>query len=149
MNTPNSIGPDSPVSLPPVPRRRFWINALLALLIFLSGAIVGGGTSLIVLRNRVTHSIRHPEEGPARIAARLRSKFGLTAEQAEKIETIIRRRQKALMAIRKEFQPRVVKELDGVEEEVGETLAPAQREKWREMFERLRVTWVPPLPPSD
>jgi hypothetical protein len=40
-------------------------------------------------------------------------------------------------------QPRVLKELDLVEQQVAEVLDPPQREKWHARFAELRCTWVP------
>jgi hypothetical protein len=118
----------------------------LALLIFVSGVVVGGGVTLIAVRNRALRAIHHPEEAPPRIAARLRSALALSAEQTRQVETIVRTRQQALQAIRREVQPRVVAELDRVESEIAAVLDAEQRAKWHALFNHLRETWLPPPP---
>ena len=133
-------------SVPAAPRRRGWRTLLLALLIFVSGLIVGGGTMLITVRHRALRVLHHPEEVPARIAARLRWKLGLSDEQTQQVEQIVRKRQQALQAIRREVQPRVTIELDRVEAEIAITLDDAQRAKWHALFAKLRETWIPPPP---
>ncbi len=143
--TASDITPQSPASLPAAPRRR-WRSLLLALLIFVSGLIVGGGLTLIRVRHGALWAIHHPEEAPPRIAAHLRWKLGLSDEQTEQVEQIVRKRQQALQAIRREVQPRVTAELDRVEAEISGMLNDAQRAKWHKLFTQLRSTWLRPLP---
>jgi len=131
--------------LPPAPRRR-WLTVLLLLVIFFSGSVLGGGGMFVFLRNRALHVLHHPEDGPARMANRLRSKLGLSAEQTRQVEEILRQRQLALQAIRREVQPRVVAELNEVERQIAAVLDDAQQEKWHAIFTRLCDTWIPDVP---
>jgi len=135
-----------PVTVPAALPRRGWRTLLLAILIFVSGLIVGGGLTLITVRHRALRAIHHPDEVPPRIAAHLRWKLGLSDEQTRQVEQIVRKRQQALQAIRRDVQPRVTIELDRVESEIAATLDDAQREKWRALFTNLRETWIPPPP---
>ncbi len=138
--------PAPTASLPPPRRRRWWVSLGLALVIFASGCIVGGTATLLVARNRILHALHHPEEGPARIAARLKRKLDLTDEQTKKVEAILARRQAALAAIRRRVQPEVESQLDLVESEIAEVLDDSQRAEWRQRIEALRATWLPPKP---
>lgn len=133
-------------SLPPPRRRRWWVSLVLALVIFGSGCIVGGAATLLVARNRILYALHHPEEGPARIAARLKRKLDLSDEQTQKVEAILAKRQAALAAIRRCVQPEVESQLDLVENEIAEVLDDAQRAEWHERIEALRATWLPPKP---
>ncbi len=119
---------------------------LLAMLIFVSGLIIGGGLTLIRVRHGALWAIHHPEEAPPQIAAHLRWKLGLSDEQTRQVEQIVRKRQQALQAIRREVQPRVMIELDRVEAEIAATLDDSQRVKWHALFAKLRERWIPPLP---
>jgi hypothetical protein len=119
-----------------------------ALLIFVSGLIVGGGVTLITVRHRALWAIRHPDEVPPRVAAHLRWKLGLSDEQTEQVERIVRKRQQALQEIRREVQPRVTAELDRVESEIDVVLNAGQRTKWHKLFAHLRDTWLPLPPPQ-
>jgi hypothetical protein len=132
----------------PVPRRRLWVTLLLGLLIFGSGFIVGGGATLLALRNRAIYALHHPEKAPARIAAQLRWKLGLSDEQTQQVEKIVRKRQRALQAIRYDVQPKVEAELQLVESEIGEVLDKAQKAKWHALFTHLCNTWLPPPAPK-
>lgn len=149
MNTSNPPVPSDSRTLPPVPRRRWWLTLICASSIFSSGLVVGGGATLIVVRNRALRAIHHPDEAPPRIAARLRSALRLSPEQTEQVETIVRRRQQALQAIRREVQPQVVAELDRVESEIAAVLDAGQQAKWHALFTHLRETWLPPPPVGE
>jgi hypothetical protein len=144
MNTAATTDPIEPVRLPEVPKRRRWLSVLLGIVIFVSGLAVGGGATFIVLRNRVLQAIRHPEAEPARIADTLRHRLDLTPQQTSQVEEIVRAREGALLKIRRDVQPRVVVELDLVEEQVAGVLNDRQREKWHKLFSELRATWLPP-----
>lgn len=148
MNMPDTSS--SPPSRLAEPRRtglRRWLAALLlGGIVFSSGAIVGGGLALVVVRNGLLKAIHHPELAPARITQRLRRVLDLDDAQAAHVEQILRRRQKNLQAIRRRVQPEVVDELRKVEEEVAAVLRPEQRELWEDRSRRFRETWVPALP---
>ena len=109
-------------------------------------APAGTGLTLIAVRNHALHMIHHPEETPTLVARRMRRTLHLSDAQVQQVETIIGQRQCVLHGIRREFQPRVERELDRVEEEISEVLDDEQRAKWQKHFERLRSTWVPSPP---
>jgi hypothetical protein len=136
-----------PVPLLPPRRRRRWLTVLLGLVILGCGAIIGAGVALVVVRDRVLYALRHPEEMPARVTARLRRTLGLTEQQTEKVRVIVERRHAALQMIRRFVQPRVEAQLENFREDVAAVLSPPQAEAWRSHFDALRRTWVPPLPP--
>lgn len=128
------------------PRRR-WLWALLGLLVFALGAVLGAAGALLVVRARVLHALRQPDELPQRITGRLRRKLDLTDEQAEQVRAILERRYAELARIRRFAQPRVEAQLEWVRKEVADVLTPDQAARWRERFDRFRRVWIPPLPP--
>ena len=130
----------------PRPRRR-WLTALVGVGIFLCGAAIGSGVTLLVLRDALMGFLRHPEKIPARITSRLRGKLDLTDEQTTRVESILEKRQVALQELRREVQPRIEAHLDAIRAEIEAVLTKEQAERWREQFDRLRRTWLPPLPP--
>jgi hypothetical protein len=121
---------------------------LLGIAILIMGALIGSGITVIVVKKMVLHAVSHPEEAPARITKRIQSKLDLSGEQAAKVRSIIAERQKALQAIRREVQPRVEKELNGVREDVAALLEPEKARQWRERFDYLKRLWVPAPPPD-
>lgn len=136
-----------PAPLPRPKRRRRWVTVLLALVIFGAGFVGGGGTAVLVIVRRVQHTLRHPGEAPRRITRRLQRRLKLTDEQAEKVLAVVTRRQQALLAIRREVQPRVLTEIEGAYADVADLLDDAQRDRWRRIYDSLRSQWLPPLPP--
>ena len=140
---------EAPGRLPALPRRRWWLSVVLGLVIFVSGAVVGGGVTLLVAVNQVREMVMHPEKAPGRIVARLRSRLNLNDEQAGQVEQIVKRHQAAIVDIRREVQPQVLRQLDEFEREVGDVLTPDQQKKWHGLLGGLRTRWVPPMPPTD
>jgi hypothetical protein len=134
-------------SLPPAPLpRRRWLTALLGMLIFVAGAACGAGFTVVVVANRVQHAIQHPEEAPPRIAARLKWRLGLDDDQQAKVEAIVAKHQVELLAIRREFQPKVVDQLEQVRDEISGVLNDSQRERWTKLFDEVRERWLPAMP---
>ena len=124
-----------------LPKPRRWLVMLTALLIFISGLIVGaGGATFVIIRN-AQERMRHQERIPPRIVGFLRSRLDLTDEQAAKIEQVLRERQSAFQAIRREVAPRIESELELARDKINEILTPEQRAKWEEIFSSMRRRW--------
>ena len=135
--------------LPQVRARRRWVSLLLGLVIFGSGFAVGAGTAGIALRNLVLQRLHHPEKGPPVMAALLQRKLDLTEAQRARVEEVLFERQAALIAIRREFQPRAEAELDLLDAQIVKLLNNQQQQVWRDWFWRMRRTWIPPVPAQD
>jgi hypothetical protein len=142
----DATAPEPAASPARCPRRR-WLWALLGLLIFALGAVVGAAGTLLVVRVRVRHALQQPDKLPQRIAGRLRGTLDLTDEQAEQVRAILDRRYAELARIRRFAQPRVEAQLEWVRKEIADVLTPDQAARWREHFDRFRRVWIPPLPP--
>lgn len=139
---------EGPSRLPAVPARRRWLSIVLALVIFVSGVLVGGGVTVLVAVRQIRDVIAHPERAPDRIVARLHSKLKLNDQQTKQVEQIVKRRQAALIEIRRTVQPQVLEQLDQFEREVADVLKPDQKQRWHELLANLRTQWVPPMPPE-
>jgi hypothetical protein len=126
-----------PLDLPTPPRRGSWLTLFLAVIIFVSGLIIGGGGLLALL----VHVSRHREEAPAVVAARMKRQLGLTDEQTAGVQEILRTRQEALHRIRDEVQPRFRGEIDLLEKQVDSVLNDRQKAKWHAGLAALRRTW--------
>jgi len=154
MNTPQNLSstpPEQPApSLAPPPSVRlgqWWVVALLGVLIFIAGGVLGSGLTLRFLRDRVLYAIHHPQEVPARLSVELKGRLGLTNAETEKVRQIIARHQLDLQKIRREVQPQVERELEELRKEVADALTPEQAAKWNAWLEQMRTTWLPPAPP--
>lgn len=144
----NSVAPPERTTMAIVPRRRTWLVVVLWLIIFGSGVVVGAGSTLWVVRNRVLYGIQHPERAPAGLARHLQRMLGLDDAQRAQVEQIFERRQKELQKVRRAFQPEVEAQLDQVEQEVSAVLNDVQRAEWQSRFRELRGRWLPALPPA-
>ncbi len=121
----------------------WWPRLLAWLLLFVSGAVVGSGLTILFLRDSALERIHHPERMPAKMAARLRGPLDLTSEQVRQVEAILTERQQALAQLRRRVQPEVEAQLDLAEAQIGRTLEDRQRETWRRLMQHLRRTWLP------
>jgi hypothetical protein len=131
------------------PPRARWKTVLLSAVVFLCGGLLGSGLTLIYIGARVRHIIEHPEKAPAMLTARLKSRLSLSDDQARKVAEILRQRQIALQAIRREVHPRVALEIEKAREEITAVLTPEQAKKWDEQFELMKKRWAPPPPPAS
>ena len=144
---PETIHPTRSVATP-VPRRR-WVRLILWCIIFGSGFVAGTGLTLIAVRQGMLQAVHHPEAMPAKLANRLRRPLSLDDRQVDQITGILRQRQRALEQIRGRIQPELIEELDALDEQIAGVLNADQRERWNTLSEKLRATWIPPMPANN
>jgi hypothetical protein len=137
-------------SIAPRARRRRWVSLLLGLVIFGAGLASGVAVTVAFAAGTLKYIIRHPENAPQRITTFLTRKLSLDSGQRDQVLTIITRHQLQIQAIRRAVRPQMDEQLDQIRSEIGAVLNESQREKWDEMFDRLRERWTPTLipPPS-
>ena len=144
---PQPITPGPALAAPP---KRRWLRSLfLGLVILICGMLIVSGVTLVGVQRILLHAVHHPEEAPARITARAQKKLGLSADQAAKVKAILVERQKALQALRRQWQPKVREELKRTRDEVAAVLTPEQATAWRNRAEELERRWLPVLPPQE
>ena len=129
-------------------RRPFWWRLLLSLGLLLSGAAIGAGLTVLVLVRGVQFRIQHPELFAARATARLQRFLDLNDEQARQVEQIFGRHQEEIQDIRREYQPRLERQVDDIRSEVSAVLTPQQAGKWEFWLDQKRRLWLPPVPAS-
>ena len=140
--------PDTPSS-PLVRTRRRWVRTfLLALVIFISGVVVGGGLTFKVITTGFKRVFQDPETLAERITHRMKKTLDLTDDQVIRVRQIILARQKAFHALRKEVQPRLEAEIENTRRELAAVLTPEQARKWGKRYGRLLRFWLP-SPPGD
>lgn len=137
----------TPTTSLPKPRRR-WVKVLLTLIIFLAGMFAGGALVAGIAINRIQHFVHHPEEAPSRLTTLLRRRLDLSPDQTQKVEEILRARQKSLQGIRREVEPKVSAELQQAKKEISEVLNDAQRTQWEKSFDDMMNRWWVPAPSS-
>ena len=139
--------PDLPAPLATSPRRRFWSHAMLVLVVFISGSVVGSSLTLIL--DKAPPENRPMPGGPPtdlakQIVLRWRDKLELTDEQADKIFQIVKERQEALNELRHEIEPQFAAELATMREQIDEVLDDDQQKKWHEIMKSIRERYQPP-----
>lgn len=122
---------------------RGWGVAVLALVLFLSGTLVGGAGTLAVVVIKAREAARHPDQAHRVMLERMVGRLNLTPEQRERVQSVIVRRQAAMRAMRAEFQPRVRSELDTTADQIQAELNPDQGRRWRMMVDRWKENWLP------
>jgi Spy/CpxP family protein refolding chaperone len=145
MNSPQTHNPQN-VAVPGRSRTRVWTTVLLAAVIFVAGAAVGGGATVLVALRRLEYAMHHPQVVPQRLTDRLTRRLDLTPDQAARVKAIIIERQAAFEAIRLEMYPRVTAQLDQARDEIDEVLTDEQREQWQAWFDKTRRRFRPPPP---
>jgi hypothetical protein len=131
----------APVSAPP--RRGRWLLALVLLVVFVSGGIVGGGSTDYVHRNGWMRLMRSPSEVPDRLVPMLRGKLDLSEEQTAKVDQVVRQRHREIEKLRAEVQPRIDRQIEQMQSEIDAVLDPGQRDRWHEWVQSLQHRWGP------
>jgi hypothetical protein len=112
-------------------------------IVFLSGAAVGGGVMTVVVESHNRDVMQHPERMMTRILPALQQKLGLSAEQSEQVNEIIRRHHGRLEAIRDDVRPRFRAELKAMDDEIAGVLDGPQKEAFSAWSEGMRNRCLP------
>ncbi len=122
------------------PRRRWIWTILLALLIFISGVVVGGGLTFKVIASGFKRSFQDPSVSAERITQRMKKKLDLTDEQAAQVHRIIFEQQKAFQSLRKQVKAQIGE----TRQQLKAVLTPEQSAKLEKQFRRFMKFWLPP-----
>jgi len=140
------MSPDTPASALARHRRRWIRTALLALIIFVSGVLVGGGLTFKFITTGFKRYFQEPEALAESITHRMKKRLDLTDEQAVQVRRILLERHKALQSLRKEIQPRLEAEIERTRQEVTAVLTSEQARKWEKRFRHFSKYWLPSPP---
>jgi len=133
--------PTSPVIRPR--RRRIW-SILLALVIFISGVLVGGGLSFKLVTGGFKRYFQDPAVSAERITQRMKRQLDLTEEQAVQVRRIIFEQQNSFQSLRKQIRPQLDAQIEKTRRELAAVLTPEQARKWEKRFDRFMKFWLPP-----
>lgn len=131
----------APVLYPP--KRRWWRDILLGLILFSCGMMLGGVVTTHVITHRVAVFQQEGIVGKHALS-RLERALDLTPEQAKKVQKILGRGMHELRAIRAGVRPQVDDTLNRVRTEVLELLNEEQKQKWDTRFKVMKGRWFPP-----
>ncbi|MAD79275.1 MAG: hypothetical protein CMJ50_00310 [Planctomycetaceae bacterium] len=125
---------------PALPRRvasRRWPAVLAALILLVSGGVIGGVAGSLKVRSDVMHAMHNPDEMIRRFNQHMSDVLGLSQEQSALIAEILEPRHAAIA----EHRQQIHENMRMIEQEVGEVLTAEQAQKWKrrkEAFERRR-----------
>jgi hypothetical protein len=125
----------------PKPSRRGWLSLVLGLLIFAAGLLAGAAAARVALVPRPLASL---DEIPARIAGRMQRELGLSDDQRQQLEHIVRSHQPELRRIRARILPQMRAEMRRAIEEMSAVLSPEQAARWRPKAEHSVDVHFPP-----
>lgn len=145
MNTEIDTTQTPVIDKQPKHKRRLWLRILLAVLILLSGIIIGAGGTAIAVRRTVQVIVEHPEDIPEMMTSNMKRQLKLSEEQAKKIQAILDIRITNVRNIMKEVRPLLHREIDTMHDEIVKILDKNQKEKWEKRFRRFHRL----LPPAD
>ena len=135
---------DQPVAPVIRPRRRWVWPVLLALVIFVSGVLVGGGLTFKIITSGFKRSFQDPEVSAERITNRMKRRLDLTDEQFVQVRRIILEQQKAFQSMRKQVRPQLEAQIEKTRRELAAVLTPDQARKWEKSFRHFLKFWLPP-----
>ena len=137
---------DQPITPVTRPRRRWVWTILLALVIFVSGVLVGGGLTFKFITSGFKRSFQDPSLLADRITHRMKKRLNLTDEQAVQVRRIILEQQKAFQSLRKQVRPQLEAQIEKTRQELAAVLTPEQARKWEKHFRHFLKFWLPPKP---
>lgn len=143
MSTSEATWSQSPISptalggrLPP----RRWLTLAMMATVFISGAVIGSGSTMIVINRRVEEaSSRHWNAVCEKMLPALRSELELSDDQYADVERIIRRHLSKLNEIRDDvIRPIIREEFAQMEGQVSAVLDDEQNARWLAWLEERR-----------
>jgi len=126
-------------SAPRPPRLQDWRQTGLALLVLLSGIVIGACGAVIIGKQMLVSSIaRGPDDMPGEVVDRIAMDLRLSPDQIAQVHEIIGRRMRRVEEIRSSHFQDVAQEFDLMRDEVAQVLPPEQARMWRQRFDEAR-----------
>jgi hypothetical protein len=121
------------------PPSRRWMLGLMAC-IFLSGTVIGGGSTMIVVNHRMEEAAgRHLDAACSRMVPALQKELDLSEVQTAEVAATVRRHLTKLDEIRETLiRPAMASEFKQMEDQVAAVLDADQKERWHSWLEERR-----------
>ena len=126
------------------PRRRAnrrVITALLLAIIFVSGALVGAGLTVVYRSHRRSTPRRSTEQIRDRLTRRIAERLDLSEQQTESTRGIIEQRLVHLKELRRQVQPQMEAQAAILHSKLELVLDDRQKALWDELYAELFARW--------
>jgi len=123
------------------PRR--WIYTAALIVAFAGGGVVGGAVGAHLMRARMGFMLKNPHALTDHVMPGIRSRVGLSEEQAVVVEGIVRRRRLAMRTVGAGSHAMMLADLHGMRDEVANELEPDQTAVWKTLCERVEGRYLP------
>jgi hypothetical protein len=123
--------------------RQIYLQIIVAVVILSCGIVIGSGTALLHFKDRIGPGRRPPIEV---IIDDMRTRYGLTEEQAKEVEDILGKSRQTVHALFEEFGQKIEAEFQKLSLEMKDVLSPEQYERWERDFKARREHYRRPGP---
>ena len=120
-----------------------WIQVALLVAVFVAGGAVGSALTARTIFSRMETYRKDAAIFSSDIALRLRVRLRLNQDQATQIQKILERRHSLMIDHRDAGARMVHTEFDSMVGEVGTVLDDVQIDRWREISNAVRTTFLP------
>lgn len=111
------------------------MQIIAALIIFISGTLVGFGLTALLFQKKQTRRPRPPRINADEIAKDISSKYNLSDEQTQQVKELFNKKLEDRKAVRDEWAKRMETEAQQLVADMNEILTPSQFEQWKNDFE--------------
>jgi hypothetical protein len=136
VNEPTTSNPSSGKKRLSHRRKQIYLQIIAGAVILFCGIVIGSGTALLHLKDRVV--MRGPSPALNSIVKDIRARYDLTQEQAEQVEDVFGGRRKTLQSLFEEIGQKIDTEFEELSVEMKEILSPEQYERWERDFRTRR-----------
>ncbi len=125
------VKPDSPPTenYPPVPSgtgagRHYFNLALTALIVLVSGIVIGAGLTVLYFKHRFPRETGNPEQAARLVVQRIDGSVSLTPDERRKTEELVAKHMEEVSAIRQKYQNEAMRQLGDMNRGLTEIIGP-------------------------
>lgn len=126
-----------------VHKLHYWRMAFFGLVILLAGLVIGGASIFILVGRRPKIRPMDPQMFSMEAISDLQHGLGLSAEQSEKIGTVLQKTMQGLHEKRMEAAEEISEQLRQMNEQISAVLTEEQERIWQHRLERLQEQFRP------